>query len=59
MINVNEQPADQNADFGSDAAEDSDLADQVPAAQNAPATQAPVPASRSANIGHNSIKDGT
>lgn len=59
MINVNEQPADQNADLGSDAAEDSDLGDQVPPAQNAPATKAPIPTSRSANIGHNSIKDGT
>ena len=59
MINVNEQPADQNADLGSDAAEDSDLSDQAPAAQNAPATQAPLPTSRSANIGHNSTKGGS
>lgn len=53
MINVNEHPADQNTDLGTDAAEDSDLGDQVPAAENAPATKAPLIAPRSANIGHN------
>ena len=59
MIDVNEQPADQNANLGSDVAEDSDLGDQVPATQIAPATPATPGNSRSANIGHNSTEGTT
>ena len=54
MMNVNERPVDEDDELISDAAEDSELADEAAPPQSEVALQAPSLPGRSANIGHNS-----
>jgi len=54
MMNVSERPVDEDDALISDAAEDSELADQAAPPQSEVALQAPSLPGRSANIGHNS-----
>ena len=54
MMNVNEQPMDEDDDLISDADDDSELAAEAAPPQSEVALQAPQLPGRSANIGHNS-----